>query len=220
MTKNVVSNPLTNEITSYINSPKNEELIILQSDTLLASNTNMPLPRVTDIETINQVRQLFEAAGIALLAGDTILVPAIAAVGGTYMLYRGGRLVANVVRKRREVKQQQRAIGYTNQTTAASPNPLSPRRDDEEKTKKKKEKSINQIQRDIEKRKDYVPKEVTRLDKGLGNFEQNHIHFGDDIALNFDGTMKHGSVDDLRRVLTNDGKKWLKSIGVKLPPNL
>ena len=102
MTRNVVSNPLTNEITSYINSPRNEELIILQSDMLLASNTNMPLPRVTDIETINQVRQLFEAAGIALLAGDTILVPAIAAVGGTYMLYRGGRLVANVVRKRKE----------------------------------------------------------------------------------------------------------------------
>ena len=56
MTRNVVSNPLTNEITSYINSPRNEELIILQSDTLLASNTNMPLPRVTDIETINQGR--------------------------------------------------------------------------------------------------------------------------------------------------------------------
>lgn len=202
------------------NTINNNQITFLQNNPLLASNTTMPLPRVTDIETINQVRQLFEAAGIALLAGDTILVPAIAAVGGTYMLYRGGRLVANVVRKRKEVKQQQRAIGYSNQTTTASPNPLPPRRDDEEESKKKKEKSINQIQRDIEKRKDYVPKEVTRLDKGLGNFEQNHIHFGDDIALNFDGTMKHGSVDDLRRVLTNDGKKWLKNIGVKLPPNL
>ena len=72
MTRNVVSNPLTNEITSYINSLRNEELIILQSDTLLASNVNMPLPRVTDIETINQVRQLFEAAGIALLAGEIL----------------------------------------------------------------------------------------------------------------------------------------------------
>ena len=133
----------------------------------------------------------------------------------------GGVLLA---RKLKEIinKARDKVNGNENEqgATAASPNPLPPKKDDEEETKKKKEKSINQIQRDIEKRKDYVPKEVTRLDKGLGNFEQNHIHFGDDIALNFDGTMKHGSVDDLRRVLTNDGKKWLKSIGVKLPPNL
>ena len=125
------------------NTINNNQITFLQNNPLLASNTNMPLPRVTDIETINQVRQLFEAAGIALLAGDTILVPAIAAVGGTYMLYRGGRFVANVVRKRKEVKQQQRAIGYSNQTTTASPNPLPPRRDDEDKESREEKKKSN-----------------------------------------------------------------------------
>ena len=57
------------------NTINNNQITFLQNNPLLASNTTMPLPRVTDIETINQVRQLFEAAGIALLAGDTILVP-------------------------------------------------------------------------------------------------------------------------------------------------
>lgn len=204
----------------------NKQLTVLQSNALLASTTLTPLPQITDPNTINYARQIFEAAGIALIAGDTIIVPAIAAASGTYLLYRGGKVIANVVKEKIEFKQQQRAIGYDNPATiAGTPNPLPPKRDDEDERGEEKKTSTNQMRQKVEKGQ--APKEITRFDKGSNVTndpsvpkEQAHIHFGDNIALNFDGTMKHGTIDDLRRVLTNDGKRWLRKMGVKLPPNL
>ncbi len=57
-----------------------------------------------------------------------------------------------------------------------------------------------------------APPGITRVDtpKTLG--EQRHVHFGNDAALNEDGTWKHGQTE-----LTNKQKEWLEKHGWKLP---
>ena len=142
------------------------------------------------------------------------------------MLYRGGRLVANVVRKRKEVKQQQRAIGYSNQTTTVSPNPLPPKRGDEDREKSKeewknKQKNIaRDIDRDIRTNSDRLPKGIDRVDK-VSNKCDAHVHFrGTKAALYFDGRIKDGTIDDLRKVMTNDIKRYLIDKGINIPYGL
>ncbi len=53
------------------------------------------------------------------------------------------------------------------------------------------EKTINQLQKDVERGK--APKNIERFDKGIIKGEQDHVHFKKPkSALNKDGTWKHG----------------------------
>jgi uncharacterized protein RhaS with RHS repeats len=53
---------------------------------------------------------------------------------------------------------------------------------------------------------------VDRVDKGIGPFEKDHVHFTDDSALNSDGTWKHGGW-----ALSNKKAAWITSNGWSLP---
>ena len=65
-------------------------------------------------------------------------------------------------------------------------------------------KSINQLQKDVERGK--APKEIDRFDKGKGENEKPHVHFVDGTALNKDGTLKHGE----KLNISNKTKKYLE----------
>ncbi len=67
-----------------------------------------------------------------------------------------------------------------------------------------------ELQKEVEKGR--VPDSVDRVDKGLGPYEKDHVHFKDDHALNHDGTWKHGG-----RNVTNKEKKWLEENGWEVP---
>ncbi len=103
-------------VTSYIktlneNNKKSldQEITVIWDETLIASNSPSAaaLAIVTDPETINSAIRLFEAMGIALMPGDTIIIPATIAVGGVYILYRGGKFVASVLKERKSNIQEQ-----------------------------------------------------------------------------------------------------------------
>src|SRR5207249_773358 len=66
--------------------------------------------------------------------------------------------------------------------------------------------SANQMRKQIERGQ--APKSATRVDVGKVAGEQDHIHFGDEDALNADGTWKHGG-----RSLTNAESDWLLKNG-------
>ena len=53
---------------------------------------------------------------------------------------------------------------------------------------------------------------MDRVDKGIGPYEKDHVHFKDDHALNHDGTWKHGG-----RNITNKERKWLEENGWGIP---
>ncbi len=82
--------------------------------------------------------------GIALMPGDTIIIPATLAVGGVYILYRGGKFVASAIRKRREGKKDKVTVcRHDDQVTVAAPNPMppkGPKKDEEEKEESKRDK--------------------------------------------------------------------------------
>lgn len=67
-----------------------------------------------------------------------------------------------------------------------------------------------ELQKQVEKGQ--APDSVDRVDKGVGPYEKDHVHFKDDHALNRDGSWKHGG----RRV-TNKEKKWLEDNGWQVP---
>ncbi|MDR1425593.1 MAG: hemagglutinin repeat-containing protein [Rickettsiales bacterium] len=53
--------------------------------------------------------------------------------------------------------------------------------------------------------------------------DKTHVHFKNGknkLALNADGTMKHGTKEQLRKVLTNKIREWLRDNGFRLPPGL
>jgi hypothetical protein len=75
---------------------------------------------------------------------------------------------------------------------------------------KAKKPSPNQLNQLIKKGK--APKGLTRVDTPKTKGEQEHVHFGDDIALNKDGTWKHGKIG-----LTNEQIEWLMKNGWKIP---
>jgi hypothetical protein len=102
--------------------------------------------------------------------------------------------------------------------------PKKPNGDDEDEKKKEekiKEKnktpSNNQIQMQVEKGQ--APKGVTRIDGPKG---KEHAHFKNDknLALYRDGSIRHGTIEDLKKVMTNDIKNWLINNGWKLPNGL
>jgi len=66
--------------------------------------------------------------------------------------------------------------------------------------------SINQMNTQIQKGQG--PKGITRVDRGKVPGEQDHAHFGEDHALNRDGTWKHGGME-----LTRDQRDWLRKNG-------
>jgi hypothetical protein len=70
--------------------------------------------------------------------------------------------------------------------------------------------SVNQINKQIQRGQS--PESATRADPGRIQGEQSHIHFGEDDALNVDGTWKHGG-----RGLTNAEKAWLTRNGWRVP---
>lgn len=71
-------------------------------------------------------------------------------------------------------------------------------------------KSINQLNKDIQKGK--APEGITRFDKGTDRpGEQPHVHIGKN-ALNQDGTWRHGATE-----LTKEQIKYLESNGWKIP---
>ena len=59
--------------------------------------------------------------------------------------------------------------------------------------KKETTKSLNQLNKDIDKGK--APKNIDRFDKPHNQHGQEHVHFKDGSALNKDGTWKEGSYD-------------------------
>ena len=71
-----------------------------------------------------------------------------------------------------------------------------------------KPKSMNQLQKDVERGK--APKEIDRFDRG-GKYEkeQDHVHFKDGTALNKDGTIKEGDNIDI----TKKTRKYLEQNG-------
>ncbi len=75
-----------------------------------------------------------------------------------------------------------------------------------------KAKSINQLQKDVEKGK--APKGIERFDSPKVKGEQEHVHFegSGNNALNKDGTWKHGNVE-----LTKKQIEYLKENGWKTP---
>ncbi len=78
-------------------------------------------------------------------------------------------------------------------------------------TKKDTPDSSSKLQKEVER--DQAPDSVERVDKGRGRFEKDHVHLdGEDHALNYDGTWKHGG-----RQLTNWEKKWLLEHGWEVP---
>jgi RHS repeat-associated protein len=70
--------------------------------------------------------------------------------------------------------------------------------------------SAGSLQKQVEKNQ--APKSVDRIDRGRGPYEQDHIHFKDDHALNRDGTWKEGG-----RSLSNREKEWILKNGWELP---
>jgi len=74
--------------------------------------------------------------------------------------------------------------------------------------------SAGNMQKQVEKGQ--APRNVDRVDKGRGPFEQDHIHFeetkGKENALNRDGTWKHGG-----RPLSSDEQMWITKNGWNLP---
>lgn len=67
----------------------------------------------------------------------------------------------------------------------------------------------------MEVKRGQAPKGVSRVDKGYGPSEKDHVHFGrgeGSPALNHDGTWKHGAIR-----LSNGIKEWLRRHGWSLP---
>jgi hypothetical protein len=62
-------------------------------------------------------------------------------------------------------------------------------------------------------------KEVSRDGRTI---EKPHIHFKwrRKLAMNLDGTMKHGTVEELEKVLTGEIKELIRKHGGKLPPGI
>ena len=70
--------------------------------------------------------------------------------------------------------------------------------------------SINQMNKQINTGK--APTGITRIDKGKSLGEQTHAHFGDNHALNIDGSWKHEGIE-----LTRNQAKFLRTNGWYLP---
>jgi hypothetical protein len=70
--------------------------------------------------------------------------------------------------------------------------------------------SVNQMNQDIKTGKS--PSTVERVDRGKILGEQDHVHFTDGSALNYDGTWKHGS-----KALSNAEIRWLQKYNWNLP---
>ena len=77
--------------------------------------------------------------------------------------------------------------------------------------------SRNQMQKQVENGQ--APKEVDRVDGVHTNLkppnDQPHVHFKNGTAINFDGSMHHGSIKDLK--ITNQIAKWLLNNGWSIP---
>jgi RHS repeat-associated protein len=70
--------------------------------------------------------------------------------------------------------------------------------------------SAGNMQQQVERGQ--APKEIDRVDKGRGPYEKDHIELKDGIALNRDGTWKHGSGH-----VNNAVRDWLVRNGWKPP---
>lgn len=77
--------------------------------------------------------------------------------------------------------------------------------------------SPNQMEKQVERGQ--APKSVSRVDRGKGPFEKDHVHFKDGYALNKNGTWKHDGegVKQGGRSLTKDEKSWLEENGWQTP---
>ncbi|GEM_PF-5396759 len=69
--------------------------------------------------------------------------------------------------------------------------------------------TINQMNQEILRGK--APSGITRVDDARIPHEKPHVHIGD-VALNKDGTWKHGKM-----TLTNQQKEWLEKHNWKVP---
>ncbi|HZG44579.1 MAG TPA: RHS repeat-associated core domain-containing protein, partial [Longimicrobium sp.] len=70
--------------------------------------------------------------------------------------------------------------------------------------------SVNQMNREIQRGQ--APDGVDRVDKSHGKGGQDHVHFGNNAALNRDGTWKEGS-----HTITRQQRAWLTEHGWNVP---
>lgn len=71
--------------------------------------------------------------------------------------------------------------------------------------------SVNQLARQVEARKNGVPRTVKRIDRAdiRNHTTQPHVHFTDGTSVYFDGTPRHG-----RHTLTSEEKRWARKNGL------
>jgi len=140
------------------------------------------------------------SGGVLAEAGVPVIVAGSTQAGvGAVEAATGGLLMYNAASNSKD--------GYERgkQSNVSSGNKNSPNAN-------QKAKSINQLQKDVEKGR--APKGIERFDSPKVKGEQEHVHFegSGNNALNKDGTWKHGNVE-----LTKKQIEYLKENGWKTP---